>query len=241
MAPGISIAEAPLRVPTSKSRPWHDVLDNLGENLIRLGTSLTALAEGPTVPANDAAFAPAIERIASGFRLAFRQARPLLTSGEKVFLQLARASVEELASSHSAGVTEPIARAHTLVHEGVLVCQEMVAVLNTVEQAAQTDPDATRQTFTPALGHLAETTAAAGWELRTVCHEYVAEVRLAETTGMTIRELVPASMGLLHDMAAVADGLRTARREWFRIGQRLQAALRADSQKSLPSAGRELA
>lgn|GEM_PF-3554468 len=218
-------------MPTAKNRSWHDILDNLGENLIRLGTSLTALAESPTAPASDAAFAPAMERIASGFRLAFRQARPLLTSGQKVFLQLARASTEELGSGPARVESGPIARAHTLVHEGILVCQEMVAVLNSVEQAAQTDPETTRQTFAPSLSHLAECTASAGWELRTICHEYVSEVRLAEVAGVAVKELVPASMGLLHDMAGAADSLRTARREWFRVGQRLTAALNAESRR----------
>lgn len=212
-------------MPAAKTRNWNDVLDNLGENLIRLGTSLSALGEGPGSPTTDAIFSQAMERAASGFRLAFRQARPALAAGEKVFLQLVRASTEELAASHSIGEANQVARAHTLVREGVLVCQEMVTLLNTVEHAAQTDPEPIRRTFAPSLRTLAESTASAGWELRTVCHEYSAELRLAETSGITVKELIPASMGLLHDMASAAESLRGARREWFRVGQRLAVAL----------------
>lgn len=214
-------------MPTVKTRSWNEVLDNLGENLIRLGTSLTALAENPAAPTNDAAFAQAMEKAATGFRLAFRQARPALASGQSVFLQLTRASIEELAASHTVSSTEQVGRAHTLVHEGVLVCQEMVALLNLIEQGSQTDPERTRRAFSPSLRHLAEVTASSGWDLRSVCHEYEAEVRLAESGG-TGKDLIPASMGLLHDMASAADGLRQSRREWFRVGQRLATALGAE-------------
>lgn len=212
-------------MPSARGRNWNDVLDNLGENLIRLGTSLSALAEGPAGAANDVTFAQSMERIATGFRLAFRQARPALSTGEKVFLQLARASLEELIAAQTISGTDQVGRAHTLVHEGLLLCQEMVTELNRVEQAAQTYPEQTRGTFAPSLASLAETTAAAGWELRAVCHEYQAELRLAEATGLTVKDLVPASMGLLHDMASTARGLRDVRREWFRVGQRLASAV----------------
>ena len=212
-------------MPPPKSRSWNEVLDNLGENLIRLGTSLSALSEHPTTPPNDAGFAQSTERIATGFRLAFRQARPALSSGQKVFLQLTRASVEELATAQTVGGTEHASRAHTLVHEGILVCQEMVTLLNQVEQASQAEPESLRRTLIPSLPRLAEMTASAGWELRTVCHEYDSEVRLAESNGVSIKDLVPASMGLLHDMAVAAQGLREARREWFRVGQRLASAV----------------
>lgn len=212
-------------MPPAKGRSWDDVLDNLGENLIRLGTSLSALSEAPVAPSSDGAFAQSMEQIASGFRLAFRQARPILTTGEKGYVSLVRASLEELEATQVAGDASQLARAHTLVHEGVLVCQEMVTLLNSVEHGAQTDPERTRRTFQPSLRHLAETTASAGWELRTVCHEYAAEVHLTEANGLTVKELVPASMGLLHDMAIAAHSLRVARREWFRVGQRLAVAL----------------
>jgi hypothetical protein len=208
-----------------KPRTWNEVLDNLGENLIRLGTSLSALADNPSTATDDAAFAQGMEGIASGFRLAFRQARSAMVSGEKVFLQLVRASTEELVASQATADPAEIGPAQTLVHEGVLVCQEMVTLLNEIEHGAQTDPGRTRQTFAPSLGQLAESTASAGWELRAVAHEYVAEVHLAETTGVTQKELVPASMGLLHDMTATARSLRGARKEWFRVGQRLASAL----------------
>lgn len=216
-------------MPPVRTRSWNAVLDNLGENLIRLGTSLAALSENPTAPTNDATFAQAMEKAATGFRLAFRQARPALAAGQNAFLQLSRASIEELAASHTISSTEEIGRAHTLVHEGVLVCQEMVALLNLIEQGSQTDPDRTRRAFSPSLLHLAEVTASSGWDLRGVCHEYEAEVRLAESSGATVKDLVPASMGLLHEMANAAEGLRQARREWFRVGQRLATALGTDS------------
>jgi len=212
-------------MPPPKYRGWNEVLDNLGENLIRLGTSLSALSQSPSEPISDVAFAQGMESAASGFRLAFRQARTALVSGEKVFLQLVRASTEELVASQSLGESGPASHAHTLVHEGVLVCQEMVTVLNQVEHAAQTDPERTRRTFTPSLRILAETTASAGWELRTACHEYGAEVRLAESKGLNVKELIPVSLGLLHDMSNAAHSLRVARREWFRVGQRLGVSL----------------
>ena len=212
-------------MPAARSRSWNDVLDNLGENLIRLGTSLSVLAETPPGSSSDAAFVQSLEKVATGFRLAFRQARPALTSGESIFLQLTRASIDELAASHALTGTEHLGRAHTLVHEGVLVCQEMVTLLNLIEQGSQSDPEKTRQSFAGSLRHLAETTATAGWELRTVCHEFESEVRLVEFTGAASKILVPVSMGLLHDMANAAQSLRLARREWFRVGQRLTSAL----------------
>ena len=212
-------------MPTVKTRSWNDVLDNLGENLIRLGTSLSALSENPATPTNDPSFAQVMEKAATGFRLAFRQAKPALVAGQNIFLQLTRASIEELAASHTVSGIEHAGRAHTLVHEGVLVCQEMVGLLNLIEQGSQTDPERTRRAFVPSLRHLAEVTAATGWDLRSVCHEYEAEVRLAESSGVTVKDLVPASMGLLNDMGNAADGLRQARREWFRVGQRLASAL----------------
>lgn len=212
-------------MPAAKTKPWNVVLDNLGENLIRLGTSLSALAEAPPATTSEATFAQGMEKTASGFRLAFRQARPALAAGERVFLQFVRASLEELLTSHSVSESEEVARAHTLVHEGVLVCQEMVMALNQVEHAAQTDPQGVRRTFAPSLRVLAETTASAGWEVRTVCHEYAAEVHLSETKPSGVKELVLASMGLLYDMTAAAGSLRSARREWFRVGERLAATL----------------
>jgi hypothetical protein len=212
-------------MPPAKAQSWNEVLDNLGENLIRLGTSLSSLAETPSAQASETVFAQALGTTASGFRVAFRQARPALAAGEKVFLQLAHASTEELLSSHSVGESSQVARAHTLVHEGVLVCQEMVVALNQVEHAAQTHPKGVRRTFAPSLRVLAETTASAGWEVRTVCHEYAAEVRLSETKPAGVRELALASMGLLLDMTAAASSLRSARREWFRVGEQLAAML----------------
>jgi hypothetical protein len=213
------------RVPPLRTRSWNDVLDNLGENLIRLGTSLTVLAETPANPTNDGAYVESLEQIATGFRLAFRQAKPALASGEVAFVQLTRGSVDELAATQATQVGEPTARAQTLVHEGMLICQEMVGMLNLIEQGARSEPERTRQTFVSAVRSLAEITASAGWELRTVCHEYEAENRLLEPVAGRSREPVVASLGLLHDMAGAAQSLRLARREWFRVGQRLSSAL----------------
>jgi hypothetical protein len=213
-------------VPLAKNRSWNDVLDNLGENLVRLGTSLTALSENSSAPPNDVAFSQSMERIATGFRLAFRQARPALDASEKPFRQLTRASIEELVATQGAAGAEQIGRAHTLVHEGILVCHEMVTLLNLIEHASQTDPEKTRRTFTPSLRHLAETTASSGWELRTICHEFESERGLAPRDGAATKGAIePVSMGLLHDMAIGAHGLRVARREWFRAGQRLAVTL----------------
>ncbi len=211
-------------MPPAKGRAWNEVLDNLGENLIRLGTSLSVLAEAPAASTDDSAFATSMEHIATGFRLAFRQARPALVAGETDYVQLARASVEELAATHAITASELVGTAHTLVHEGVLVCQEMVNLLNQIEEGSRADPERTRQTFAPSLRHLSETTASAGWDLRTICHEYDAEVRRAQLGGAPPRDLVPASVGLLRDMSAAAQSLRLARREWFRAGQRLASA-----------------
>jgi len=215
-------------MPPVRSRTWDDVLDNLGENLVRLGTSLSFLADSAVSSAAEGTYAQSMEQIATGFRLAFRQARPALAAGESSFRQLTRASVEEFSTGQSVATSDALGRAHTLVHEGILVCQEMVTLLNLIEQGAQTEPEKTRQTFVSAARRLAEVTATAGWELRTVCHEYDAEVRLSETAAKNSRELVLASMGLLQDMANAAQSLRAARREWYRLGQRLSAVLGAD-------------
>lgn len=227
-------------MPAAKSRNWSDVLDNLGENLIRLGTSLSVLSEARSPPEYESTYAQALEKIATGFRLAFRQARPALASQEKVYLQYVRASVDEIAASHGTyggGERDP-AVAHTLVHEGVLVCQEMVTLLNLIEQGAQLEPDRIRHTFATSAHGLSETTASAGWELRAVCHEHDAETRLAEAGGPS-KELIPASMGLLHDMAQAARTLRSARREWFRVGQRISSALGSDAARAGETPGEE--
>lgn len=210
-------------MPATKSRAWNDVLDNLGENLIRLGASLSVVAEGLSSSSNEASFARSMEQIATGFRLAFRQARPALSAGEEEFVQLTRTGSKELMASPSFVGSERLEGSQTLVHEGILVCQEMVNLLNQIEQGAQSDAERTRQAFAPLLRRLAETTASAGWELRTVCHEYDAEARLAQLGGSSAKGAAPASIGLLHDMSSAAQALRLARREWFRAGQRLSS------------------
>jgi hypothetical protein len=219
-------------VSPPKSRAWNDVLDNLGENLIRLGTSLSVLSETPSAATHDAAFIQSMGQIATGFRLAFRQARPALAAGEPGFREAIHSTVPSPAPASGGHSVDPAGRAETLVHEGILVCQDMVTLLNLIEQGSGTDPDRTRQTFVPALRRLAETTAAAGWELRTICHEYESEVHLSESLGTERKGAPPVSLGLLYDLAGAAQSLRLARREWFRAGQRLATILGTEAPRA---------
>jgi hypothetical protein len=212
-------------VPPTKARPWNEGLDNFGENLIRLGASLKAIQDSPSATGSDANFAAAVAQAATGFRLAFRQALPVLTRGERAFLQLVPTSEGMELSTHPR--EDSPQHAHTLVHEGVLACVEVLSLLERIDSASTTQPGGTRQVLQSALNPLSESTTSAGWEIRTICHEFASEVKLSGLEPANLEDLGPGAVGLIHDMAVAAHHLRTARREWYRVEQRLAAAVGA--------------
>ncbi len=211
-----------------KARTWTDGLDNLGENLIRLSSALKTLETTPTTLSSDTAFASAIGQAAAGYARAFRQTRPVLVAVEKPFLGLVPSGPDD--DLPEGADAEDLQQAHTLLHEGILASQEIVSLLERAQRASETAPAATRQILEPALAGLADSTGGAGWELRTVCHEYQAEVRLYGTPPTRLGDIGPGARGLLRDMAGAARRLRAARREWFRIDQRLAAATGVSSE-----------
>jgi hypothetical protein len=217
-------------VPASKSRPWNDGLDNLGENLVRFGGALKTIGGSPASLATDASFATSIGQASTGFRVAFRQVLPVLARGETSFLQLVPAATATELSTHSRE-DSPL-HAHTLLHEGVLACQEMVSLLERIDRTSNSQPGGTRRVLQGSLEELAESTTAIGWELRTICHEYVTEVKLAGIEPSDLEDLGPGSIGLIHDMAVAAHHLRGVRRAWFRIEQRLAGLISGQSSRA---------
>jgi hypothetical protein len=212
-------------LPTAKARPWNEGLDNFGENLIRLGSGLRAIQESPSATGSDANFAAAVAQVATGFRLAFRQALPVLTRGEQAFLQLVPISEGTELSVHPR--EDSPQHAHTLVHEGVLACVEVLSLLGRIDSVSSTQPGSARQVLQGSLAALAESTTAAGWEIRTICHEFASEVKLSGADPANLEDLGPGAVGLIHDMAVAAHHLRAVRREWYRVEQRLAGAVAA--------------
>jgi hypothetical protein len=212
-------------MPPAKARPWNEGLDNFGENLIRLGAGLKSIEESPSATGSDANFAAAIAQAAGGFRLAFRQALPVLTRGERAFLQLVPISEGAELSVHPR--EDSPQHAHTLVHESVLACVEVLSLLERIEYASTAQPGGARQVLQGSLSALAESTTTTGWEIRTICHEYASEVKLSGADPANLEDLGPGAVGLIHDMAVAAHRLRTVRREWYRVEQRLAAAVGA--------------
>lgn len=207
----------------ARARTWVDGLDNLGENLIRLATSVRTIEDTPAALASDAAFAVSMGQMVSGFETAFRQAVPVLVGDEKSFLRLIPMGMASGAGSGDDSASPR--QAQTLVHEGILGCQEIASLLGRVAGAAEADPAVTRQILQAALRQLSDSTAATGWDLRAVCHEYQSEVRLSGSVPMVLADLGPGAHSLMNDMARAATKMRGARREWYRLNQRLAAAI----------------
>ncbi len=209
-------------MPAPKARTWVDGLDNLGENLIRLATGFEGLDRSAAAVPDDVQFARSLSEIASGFRVAFRQAQPVLLNEEANFLSLVPAAPETSLAAAAPG--DDVRRAHTLVHEGVLAAHGMLSLLDGFLRSGSSQPAALRRTIQPALRSLAESSSVVGWELRAVCHEYRTEVRLAGESPETLTDLTPGWVGLIHDMSATARRLRLSRREWFRTNRQLASA-----------------
>lgn len=207
-------------MPPAKSRPWDEGLDNFGENLVRLGTALKAISEPPAGTASDYGFWSTVGSTSAGFLVAFRQALPVLTRGERSFLQLVPTS--EAAELYSHPREDSPQHAHTLLHEGVLACHEILSLLERINQTTGASPSGLREAMQTLIAELAESANAAGWEVRNVCHEFAAEVKLAGAEPANLEDLGPGAVGLIHDMAAAAHRLRRERRQWFRIEQRLK-------------------
>ncbi|MGD0250233.1 MAG: hypothetical protein ABSB97_05030 [Thermoplasmata archaeon] len=172
--------------------------------------------------ATDASFAASIGQASTGFRLAFRQALPVLVRGEASFLRLFPTGTTTELSSHSR--EDSPQHAHTLVHEGVLACQEMLNLLERIDRTSDIQPGGTRRVLQGSLATLSESTASVGWELRTICHEYTSELKLSGIEPSDLEDLGPGAVGLIHEMAVAAHHLRGERRAWFRIEQRLATA-----------------
>jgi hypothetical protein len=209
-------------VPTPSNRTWVDGLDNLGENLVRLSTALKGLEETPAAMASDATFAEATGSLAEAFALAFRQAHPVLVSTEDSFVLL---TAESAPQTWAADVGEESPhQAGALVHEAILCSQEIVSLLVRIAQAGRLNAGLTRRLLQPALPKLADSASVIGWELKGICHEFQAEVKLLRTPPVTLKDLGAGARALARDMADAAGRLRTLRKDWFRTDHRLTAA-----------------
>lgn len=207
---------------TPSTRSWLEGLENLGENLIRLGSAVKSLEESGGAPGADSGFGSSTAQLASAYARAFRMAQPVLLTGEESFLALVPAELP--APFAPAGPEVNPQQAHTVVHEAILGAQEIVALMDRLAQAETSDPAGTRQILHGHLGPLADSTTAVGWELKAVCHEYRNEVTLAGAPPKSLLELRPGAIGLVADLARAAHHLRRARREWYRLEQRIGTA-----------------
>ena len=77
-------------LPTPPHMVWNEVLDNLGNNLIRLGPGISELSEIPSYPADEFQLAEAARAILHAFHVAIQQAELVLQNGERTFLKLMR-------------------------------------------------------------------------------------------------------------------------------------------------------
>ena len=218
---------------------WYEALDNLGENLVRLGTSFRAHEEKPGGLSSDEEILTSLAPTAAKFAAAIRQTQPVLISTERHFLRMQPSLL--LRTTPVAGGEEGRHTADTLVHEAILSAREIVALLSDLHRAGQTDAARTRRILEPSLHELAETTVALGWELRSVCHELSSEVELLGGTPTRLEEFGPGAAVLTQDMASAARHLRTARRGWFRLGQHLAAVARAPAVPGKPPIDRKSA
>lgn len=189
---------------------------------MRLATSLKTLEETPSAVSNDLAFAGVIGKLAEAFGRAFRQAHPVLVASEGAFVALV---AEEGPKEGVMAPSEETSRqAGALVHEAVLCSQEIASLLGRFLRAGRINPPMARRLLEPSLPPFAESLSAIGWELKGICHEYLAEVKLLGQEPTHLRDLPTGARALTHDMADVAGKLRAARKDWFRIDHRLASA-----------------
>jgi hypothetical protein len=208
-------------VPTPKRREWDEVIDNLGENLIRLGSALKGLAEPSAVKSDDPHYSEIIQGIASAFEVAFKQAEPALQANEGDFAVLLQASGGSELKVSEGDEHSPHTYAPSLLREGRLVCREAQSLLQDLVQSAEVNPRATRAFVQPLLQFVPLSTETVGWELRAICNEFDSELALARSERPRSKEVVPLSIGLVRDIATVANRLRTLRKEWFRLREGL--------------------
>lgn len=208
-------------MPTQKRREWNEVLDNLGENLIRVGTALKGLAEPSVAKSDDAQYFEVVQGIASAFEVAFKQAEPALQSSEgdfSVLLQASGGSDLKLSMGDEHG---PHAYAVSLLREGRLACREARALLQDLVRSAEMDARVTRAYLQPALQAVPQGTEMVGWELRAICNEFDSETDSGKPERSHPKEAVPLSIGLVRDMATAATRLRSVRKDWFRLREGL--------------------
>jgi hypothetical protein len=220
-------------VPAQKQREWDEVLDNLGENLIRVGTALKGLAEPSAAKADEAHYYETVQGIASAFELAFKQAEPALHSNEGDFAVLLQASGGSDLQVTGADDRNPFAFASTLLREGRLACREARALLEDLVHSAELNPGVTRAFLQPVLQSIPQTTESVGWELRAVCNEYDSELDMGKPERSRPKQAVPLSIGLVRDMASAANRLRAVRKEWFRLREGLVRTV----ERSKPESG----
>ena len=211
-----------LHVPAPPVRSWPEGLENFGENLIRLGSAVKSLEESWATPGADSEFDSSTAQLASAYARAFRMAQPVLLSGEESFLALVPAELP--APLYAPDPETNLRQAHTAVHEAILGAQEIVALMDRLTEAETSDPSGTREVLHGHLGTLSDSTTAVGWELKAVCHEYRSEVALAGAPPTSLFDFGPGAVGLVVDLARAANHLRKARREWYRLEQRLRSA-----------------
>jgi hypothetical protein len=208
-------------VPAPKRREWDEVIDNLGENLIRLGTALQGLAEPSPVKYDDARYYEITQGIASAFELAFKQAEPALQSNEGDFAVLLQASGGSDLKLSATDEHNPHMYAPSLLREGRLVCREARALLQDLVHSAEMNARVARAYLQPWLLTVPHSTEAMGWELRAICNEFESEIEIGRPERSRQKEAVPISIGLVRDMATASGRLRTIRKEWFRLREGL--------------------
>lgn len=207
----------------TKARGWLGGLDNLGNNLIRLGSSLKSLERDSVTLRIDTAFAASVRQLGQLFSPAFRQAYQVLLANEEAFVSVATYSSPGTPPKTEEGSHPEQAR--TLVHEAILGARELVLFLSRVQRAVSVDATMGRQILQESLHSLGGSLVSTGWAVRHVCQEYDAELGLLGHAPGNLGEFGPGAVGLVHDMGRTARQLRSARREWFVVDQRIAAAL----------------
>lgn len=222
-------------MPQQRTRTWVDGLENLGENLIRLATSLKTLEGAGEAASSDFGFAEAMAQLGETYGLAFGQAHPLLVSTEEAFVEMV--AEDENPQWESEVSDDRSHQAAALVHEAILSSSEIVSLLARVAQAARVSASMTRQVLRPTLPAFTESASVVGWELKRICHEFQSEMKLLGHAPRSLADLGPGTRALALDMVEGANKLRVARREWFMIDHRLASATGAGV-GGAPSPGR---
>lgn len=216
---------------SATSRSWNEALDNLGENLVRLGSSLRAHEDKPGGLSSDEEIVTTLGPLAAKFAAAFRQAQPILEYTERFFLRLEPSGP---GTKPPTADTETLLRdADTLVHEAILSAREIVSFLDRLVEVSRVDAGRTRRILQPILHQFSDSVVNVGWELRTVCHEFSSEVNLTGSPPAHLEELGVGATVLTRDMVSTARQLRSSRKLWFRTEQRLAAI-----PVSVPAGGR---